>query len=290
MKPVTTILSFLVATILATAIVPEQAYAQSKASDFFKNPSRERDLLKSLFDKYNRPSEKEKQEKQKKKKNALTLSGEAGVLITTGNTKTSMIKLAFESSQETTQWSNRYEGQFLERKSTFRNNNENGTIDTTRIEISGQFDYKLVEPNNRLFAYLEYDDNEFNRLREQATMVVGWSQVAWTNESSEFRYSIGPGYSHVLQERNNTRIDEMIVRGTLFYNHIFKEGARFRQTLSAELGEQITKASTQSSITAKVFDKLALKFSVNLIYNDNVSLQDSVLSTQSSISMVYQFF
>ncbi len=147
-----------------------------------------------------------------------------------------------------------------------------------------------MQPNNRLFAYVEYDDNQFNRLRDQATLVLGWSQVAWEKENSEFRYSIGPGYSHLRQTRNNITIEEMIVRGTLYYNLQFGENARFRQTLSAELGEEISKTKSQSSITAKVFEKLALKFSINLIYNDNVASQDSILSTQASISMVYQFF
>jgi putative salt-induced outer membrane protein len=283
-KPLALTIPFLVILLLASASWTSPSFASDRASDFFKDPSRERDLLKSLFDKYNRPKAEINKDKP------FSLAGEAGVLITTGNTETSIIKLAFESNHETESWSNRYEGQFLERTNTLQRDSGNIEIDTRRLEVSAQFDYKLLEPNNRLFAYLEYDDNEFNRLREQATLVLGWSQVAWKSKSSEFRYSIGPGYSHFIQGRTDTRIEEMIVRGTLFYNYAFNEGTRFRQTFSAEVGEQIIKSRSQSSITAKIFDKLALKFSVNLIYNDNVSAQDSVLSTQSSISMVYQFF
>lgn len=278
------ITTYLLLLILASASWSTLSFAQEDASDFFKNPSSERNLIKSLFDKYKRIPNKDKKIKP------FSLSGEAGVLITSGNTETSIIKLAFESNHETENWSNRYESQFLERTNTFIEENQNIEIDTRRFEISAQLDYKLVEPNNRLFAYLEYDDNEFSRLREQATIVVGWSQVTWKDNASELRYSIGPGYSHFIQGRTNTRIEEMIVRGTLFYNYDFNEGTRFRQTISAELGQQIKKARSQSSVTAKLFDRLALKFSINLIYNDNVSVQDSALSTQSSISLVYQFF
>ncbi len=284
LKPFKKSIKLLQVFVLISAVLSHWSIAQERASDFFKNPSGERDLIRSLYDKYNRDNKQEKETKP------FSLAGEAGVLITSGNTETSIIKLAFESNHETDNWSNRYEAQFLERSNTFRGVDENNTVDTTRFEISGQFDYKLLEPNNRLFAYLEYDDNEFNRLRDQATVVLGWSQVAWQNDDSEFRYSIGPGYSHVVQDRTDTRIEEMIVRGTLFYNYVFSEGTRFRQTLSAELGQEISKARTQTSITAKIMDKLALKFSLNLVYNDSVSKQDSVLSTQSSVSMVYQFF
>ncbi|MDT0593525.1 DUF481 domain-containing protein [Glaciecola petra] len=258
--------------------------AQQKASDFFKNPSKEKNILTSLFDRKN------DNKKRKKDVKPFTLAGEAGLLTTTGNTETSIIKVAMESTHELKNWSNRYQSQFLQRTNTVIREGEKVDINTRRLEISAQLDYKLLKDSNRLFVYAEYDDNEFNRLRDQATLVLGWSQVMWQKDRSQFRYSIGPGYSHLLQDRTDTRIEEMIVRGTVYYNHIFRNDARFVQTVSAELGEVISKARTRSSLSAKVFDKLAMKFSVDLIYNDNVASQDSVLSTQTSVSMVYQFF
>lgn len=264
--------------------VPSLALAQDKASDFFRNLSKEKNLLDALYNKNRKSASKNAKLKP------FTLAGEAGLLSTSGNTDTSIVKLAFESNHEMTNWSNRYETQFLRRKNTVNANAGKTTVETTRIELSAQLDYKLVEPNNRLFAYVEYDDNQFNSLRDQATLVMGWSQVAWKEDKSEFRYSIGPGYSHIRQTGLNTRIEEMIVRGTLFYNLQFGKSSRFRQTLSAEVGEEITKARSQSSITSKVFDKLAMKFSFNLVFNESVAESDSELSTQTSISMVYQFF
>jgi putative salt-induced outer membrane protein len=263
--------------------------AHKKASEFFKNMSKEKNLIEALYNKH-----RDKKTNTPLRK-AFTLAGEAGLLSTSGNTDTSIVKLALESNHEMTNWSNRYELQFLRKTDIIRNKDrssgtQNGQIETTRVEVSAQFDYKLVQPNNRLFGYLEYDDNQFNRLRDQATVVMGWSHVLWKEENSEFRYSIGPGYSHLRQTRDNTTIKEMIVRGTMFYNLKLGKNARFRQTLSVERGEEITKAKSQSSITAKVFEKLAMKLSINLVFNDNVAIQDSSLSTQTSLSMVYQFF
>jgi putative salt-induced outer membrane protein YdiY len=255
--------------------------AQEKASDFFRNLSKEKNILSALYN---------KNRKSKKDTKPFTLSGEAGLLSTTGNTDTSIIKIAFEANHELKNWSNRYEAQFLERRNKIQRNGESLTDETSRIEISAQLDYKLVKPNNRLFAYLEYDDNQFNRLRDQATVVLGWSQVAWKDDTSDFRYSVGPGYSHLRQERSGRTIEEMIVRGTLQYNLKFGKETRFRQVFSAEMGEEISKARSQSSITAKIFEKLAMKLSVNLVFNDSVAQQDSQLSTQTSISMVYHFF
>jgi putative salt-induced outer membrane protein YdiY len=264
--------------------VPTFALAQDKASAFFKNLSKEKNLLDALYSKSRKKRHKDA------KFRPFTLSGEAGLLSTTGNTETSIAKVAVESNHEMTNWSNRYEMQLLRKNTVIKADSGNTKIETTRIELSAQLDYKLVEPNNRLFAYIEYDDNEFNFLRDQGTLVLGWSQVGWKEENSEFRYSIGPGYSHFRQTRSNIRVEEMIIRGTLFYNLKFGKNSRFRQTLSAELGEEITKAKLQSSITSKIFERLAMKFSVNIGFNESVDVEDSNLSTQTSISMVYQFF
>jgi len=275
---------FYIVLCLGILQMPAVVWAEDKASDFFRNLSKEKNLLDALY------SKNRKNPKKDAKLKPFTMAGEAGLLSTTGNTNTSIVKLAIESNHEMTNWSNRYETQFLQKNNSIRKDTGKVEIETTRFEVSAQMDYKLVEPNNRLFAYVEYDDNEFNHLRDQATVVFGWSQVMWKEDKSEFRYSIGPGYSHINQERNNRKIDETIVRGTLFYNLKFGDNARFRQTLSAEIGEEITKARSQSSVSAKIFEKLAMKFSVNLIFNDNVAERDSVLSTQTSISMIYQFF
>lgn len=279
-----------IAACLLILQVPNVVLAQDKASDFFKNLSGEKNLLDALYSKSREKAQKDATLKP------FTLAGEVGLLNTSGNTDTSIAKLAIESNHEMTNWSNRYETEFLRHSNTIREVTDNielesrrVEIETTRIEISAQFDYKLVDPHKRLFSYIEYDDNEFNNLRNQKTLVMGWSQVAWKEDKSEFRYSIGPGYSHIEQQRDDLTIEEMIVRGTVFYNLEFGSNARFRQTLSAELGEIITKARSQSSISANIFGKLAMKFSLNIVFNENVAQQDSQLSTQTSITMVYQF-
>jgi len=257
---------------------------QGKASDFFKNPSKEKDLLKSLFD---------SNDKKRRPDRPFSLDGELGVLKTTGNTDTSMIKLALDSTHEMKDWSNRYEGQFLQRNNKVNSDSAAGgtiTNKTTRFAISGQFDYKLTEDTNRLFAYFEYDDNQFNSLRDQIILVTGWSQVMWKEPTSEFRYSIGPGYSHFKQETNDALVESMIVRGTMLYGLRFSKHSRFRQEFSAEIGDHISKVRSQSSVTATVFKKLAMKLSFNIVLNESVADVDKVLSTQTSVSMVYQFF
>lgn len=257
--------------------------AQESVTDFFLDPSKEKDLLAALF---------ESDESQNELDKPFTLDAEAGVLLTSGNTESRLVKLAFDSSHELDKWSNRYEVNILERQNVLENEisgiDEN--ITTNRIEVSAQFDYKLSNPEHRLFGYLEFDDNQFNLLRNQMTVVAGWSQVLWQKEKSSLRYSIGPGYSSIEQERTSTTIDEFIARGSFAFHYAISEHARIYQSLSAELGDKTSTVRGQLSLTAKVFDKLAMKLGVEISFNDGIAEQENAYSTQTSISMVYHFF
>ena len=89
-------------------------------------------------------------------------------------------------------------------------------------------------------------------------------------------------------ERRVTK--EMIVRATANYDYDFENDAKFRQTLSAEVGQVNKRARSKTSISAKIFERLAMRFSFEMALDENVSAQVDSFSTQTSISMVYQFF
>jgi putative salt-induced outer membrane protein YdiY len=275
-------LALLVAS--ASSFAENKIDTQEKASDFFKNPSASRNLIKLLnttvSDDWSDTDEQGP---------SFDLDGEFGALVTTGNTSTRMLKLALDSKQELQSWSNQYFLQVLRRK-TELDDDDVQVLETNRIQVSAQFDYKLTHPNNRLFGYAEYDDNQFLRVRDQFTAVVGWSQLAWKKRHTEFRYSIGPGYTRSEQDDTGLKVREAIIRTTADYQYRFKNDARFRQTLSAEMGEVNTRARSKTSVSAKIFERLAMKFSFEMAVDENVSQEVDTFTTQTSISMVYQFF
>jgi len=268
----------------AFCMADSNARAEKKAADFFKNPSAKRSLIKLLnsspLDQW---SEKEEDFP------SLKLDAEFGVLVTTGNTSTQMLKLALDSQQELQEWSNRYFIQILQ-QDTELNDEDFQDLETNRLQMSAQLDHKLSTPTNRLFVYAEYDDNQFLRVRDQYTAVVGWSQLAWKKAHTEFRYSVGPGYTRSEQGDTELVTEEMIVRATANYDYDFENDAKFRQTLSAEVGQVNKRARSKTSISAKIFERLAMRFSFEMALDENVSAQVDSFSTQTSISMVYQFF
>ncbi|MFC4700255.1 YdiY family protein [Glaciecola siphonariae] len=280
------ILLTLMLCLLATSVNADMnARLQQKASDFFKNPSAKRNLIKLLN---THPTYSESDDETPDYP-SFDLEGEFGVLVTTGNTNTSMFKLALDADQELESWSNQYFVQFLQRNTEVDDDNI-ADLDTSRSQISTQFDYKLLNPKYRLFGFAEYDDNQFLQLRHQLTAVAGWSHLAWKREHTEFRYSFGPGWTRSEQEDTGFVLQEMIVRATANYAYRFENNARFRQSITAEMGEVNSKAKSLTSISAKIFERLAMKFSFEMSLDENVSRNVDNFTTQTSISMVYQFF
>lgn len=277
------LLSILLLALSVSAYADSSSRAQQKASDFFKKPSAKRNLLK-LLNNHPNPNADAPDDIP-----SFDLDGEFGVLVTTGNTNSSMLKLALEADHELESWSNVYFMQVLQRNIDV-DNQADDKIETSRMQAWAQFDYKLSNPKFRLFTYTEFDDNQFLRLRDQFTSVIGWSHLAWKKKHTEFRYSFGPGWARSEQDDTGLVTKETIIRATANYAYRFENDARFKQSISAEMGKVNTKARSQTSISAKIIERLAMKLSFEVILDENVSRNVDNFTTQTSISMVYQFF
>lgn len=243
------------------------------------------DILKKLY---------LKEKKIKQRPEGMSLSGEFGFLTANGNTNTTSFIAALSSEHEMQQWSNNYHSELIYKQ------NKTGTetvVTAQRFLINAQLDYKLPSKNNRLFIYAEYDDNRFNGYRYQGAIAAGWSSHAWKNKGSQFRYSVGPGYSYaereLLNQENQKSYDifkEMIIRASLDYKLSLSESAKFRQFVSTEAGQETNRSRSETTLTASIIESLAMKLSFVMIYNDGTLKRNEDLSTETTISLVYQFF
>jgi putative salt-induced outer membrane protein YdiY len=243
------------------------------------------DILKKLY---------LKEKKLKQKPEGISLSGEFGMLAATGNTNTTTFKAALTSEHEMRRWSNNYHSEIVYKQ----NKTDTDTIVTAqRLLVSAQLDYKLPSKNNRLFIYAEYDTDRFNGFRYQSAFAAGWSAHAWKNNDSQFRYSVGPGYAYsereIVDEETHKSYDilkEMIVRVSLDYRLSLSDSARLRQFVSTEAGQETNRSRSETTLTASIIQSLAMKLSFVVIYNDGTLKRNEDLSTETSVSLVYQFF
>ncbi|MGS2720771.1 DUF481 domain-containing protein [Paraglaciecola aestuariivivens] len=216
----------------------------------------------------------------------FSMDGEFGYIATTGNTETTSVKGKLSAHQELTQWSNDYIVEALYKKDEI-NNVEQTTAQ--KYFMSGQANYKLKNPDHRLFGFASYEDDKFSSYNYQATLAAGWSHKLWEDEKSKFNYSIGPGYAF-SETKDGEEQNGLIVRAALDYQWKISDNAQFKQLLSTEVGNDNTKSKSESSVSATITEGLSLKVSLILDHNSDVADTRENLDTQTAVTLVYSFF
>lgn len=224
--------------------------------------------------------------------NRFTLDGELGVIVASGNTNATSFKTSLKSEHETQSFVNQYWVEFLYKQSEVTADGQ--TVQQTtaqRFYSYLQSDYKINQENSRMFLYADYEDDRFNGYDYRSSIATGWSELVWKNEISNFRYSIGPGYSFVrLDSGAIDNSQGIIVRASAEYHYIWPTGAKLRQFVSTEAGEHNIKSRTETSLSANLFGSLALKLSFILQHNTNPADDAFSVNTESSVAVVYRFF
>jgi len=224
----------------------------------------------------------------------FTMDGELGFIFTSGNTETTSANAALNAKQELETWSNEFTFKALYKKDTVDG------VETTSADkkfASAQANYKLENPDHRLFGFASYEDDRFSEFDFQSTLAVGWNQKLWKDDTSSFEYSIGPGYS--FADRFVTDVDGnlttesengVVVRGAFAYAYSLSETAKFTQSFSTEVGSNNTKSRAESAVSAKIAGGLSMKVALKFDHNSDVTGDRDNLDTETSVNLVYTFF
>lgn len=221
----------------------------------------------------------------------FTMTGEFGLISTTGNTETTAFKGRLDAHQELRHWSNDYKLDALYKNETTEGSDGHDDTRTSAEKYFGsiQGNYKLNNPDHRLFSYASYEKDRFSSYEYQTTWALGWNHKMWDDDDSSFEYSLGPGYNWARTSEGEDR-DSPILRGSLDYLYHISETATFQQAFSTEIGEYNTRSKSESAITAKIADPLSLKFSVTMDHNTKVDHGVDELDTQTAVTLLYTFF
>jgi putative salt-induced outer membrane protein YdiY len=216
----------------------------------------------------------------------FSMDGEFGFIATTGNTETTSIKGKLSAHQELTQWSNDFTIEALYKKDEI---NDVEQTTAQKYFLSGQGNYKLENPDHRLFGFASYEDDKFSSFNYQATLAAGWSQKMWEDDASKLSYSVGPGYSFA-ETNDGEDQNGLIVRAALDYQWKISDTANFKQLVSTEVGSDNTKSKSETSVSAQISGGLSLKVSLILDHNSDVADGIDNLDTQTAVTLVYSFF
>ncbi len=221
----------------------------------------------------------------------FSMDGEFGFIVTTGNTETTSVSAGLSATQELEQWSNTYKITGLYKSDTVVNDDGEDEERTTaqKYFASAQGNYKLTNPDHRLFVFGSYEDDRFSNFNYQGTLAVGWNEILWNTEVSSFEYSVGPGYSFAETQEGES-FNSAILRGAIAYNWNISETAKFTQTVATEIGSDNTKSRAESALTAQIYGGLSMKVSFKLDHNTDVADGVDKLDTETAMTLVYTFF
>ena len=220
----------------------------------------------------------------------FTMDGEFGLIVTTGNTESTSATAGITAQQELENWSNDYQIKGLYKEETvIQDGEEVERTSAQKFFASAQGNYKLENPDHRLFAFSSYEDDRFSNFAYQATLAGGWSQKMWKTEKTAFEYSVGPGYSWA-ETQAGVDNDSFIVRGSAAFKWFISDTAKFTQTASTEVGSENTKSRAESALTATISGSLSMKVSLRLDHNSNVAEGVEKLDTETAVTLVYNFF
>lgn len=221
----------------------------------------------------------------------FTMDGEFGMIFTTGNTETTSVSAGLTAKQELQSWSNEYliKGLYKQDQVTNADGEDVDQTSAQKFFASAQGNYKLENPDHRIFVFSSYEDDRFSNFKYQATVAAGWNQKVWEDDKSSFDYSIGPGYSFAETQAGEDN-DSAILRGAFNYTWKISDTSKFTQSLSTEIGSDNTKSRAESALTAKISGSLSMKLSLKLDHNTDVAEGVDKLDTETAVTLVYSFF
>lgn len=224
-------------------------------------------------------------------KKDFTLEGGLGLIITTGNTETSTINASLVSHHELEKWSNDYNVEGLYKQETLPNaaGEDEERTSAQRFYASAQGNYKLENPNYRLFLFSSYLDDRLSNFDYQSTLAAGWNHKLWSNENSSFEYSIGPGYAYDKTQLG-VKQQGLIARASGIYNWKISDTAKFIQTLSTEVGADNTKSRSETILNASISGSLSMQVTIKMNHNSQVNEGVEKLDTETGVQLVYSFF
>ncbi|EWH11585.1 hypothetical protein DS2_03715 [Catenovulum agarivorans DS-2] len=224
---------------------------------------------------------------------------ELGIIVTSGNTETTSLKGKVAYKHELENWSNQYQLEALYKKDDLDIDTDGDNVADTKVSettaqkyfLSGQGDYKLNDEHSALFVFASYEDDKFSGYDYQSTIAAGYSDQLFGNDTSYFKYNIGPGYSFSKVD-SGEKAETAVLRLAAEYQYKFSANAKFTQKLSTEAALESgknTKTKSESAISANLMGSLSMKAAYTITHNSEVPATKENTDTTTSITFVYLF-
>ena len=220
--------------------------------------------------------------------------GQAGLLISQGNTEAKSANAALELTRTADAWKHAFNAAALYGKS--------GKVQSAeRWSIGWQSDRDITP---RLFGFgaLRYGRDKFSGFQYQATVSTGLGYKFIDTEPTKLTGRVGAGYRKFRPELitkdasgaviSRTRLDSVgdaVLTAGIDYDHAFNETTSLSNRFLVEAGSGNTLFTNNLALAVKMSDKLALSLGVNVQHNTKPPAGLKNRDVIETINLVYAF-
>lgn len=210
-----------------------------------------------------------------------------GGQMSTGNTNTNNITSNIHVDQNLETWRNHYSFESIRSQTDYENTSE-------IYRASLQSDYKFTD---KKFLYLreEAEKDLFSGYKYKTNISTGYGNRVWNQKDGSFlEASAGIGYRRNQIEEGteaNTFDSGAIGRFALKLTKKLSPSAVFRQSLTIQLDLEHLDTVTESvtSISASVWDNLALQLSYRVEHSSYIPSNGEKTDTETTVTLLYSF-
>jgi putative salt-induced outer membrane protein len=216
---------------------------------------------------------------------------EVGYVKTTGNTKESSGKGAFDITYRNDNWRNVARGDYFSSES-------DGSDTARRFLINNRTGFVFTE-RDYIWLSLTYEDDDFNGFEYTASGAIGYGRQLIKRDTMDWIFEIGPGYRFTETEDTKDEFgviiaegeeeDEAILRINTEYQWRITDTSKFEQLLSTEIGSDNTVSRSLSSLILNVVGRLNVKLSYEMNYTKEVPDDKDETDTITSVTLLYGF-
>ncbi|MEO8802794.1 MAG: DUF481 domain-containing protein [Rudaea sp.] len=232
-------------------------------------------------------------------------SGEAGLAIASGNTKSQNVNAKLDLKYNDDTWKDVFTFTAQRNKASVVNPDGSSRYDLTanRYEAAGSVGYKFDE-RSYIVGALRYEHDEFSPYDYQYVASIGYGYQVLKNASDELSFEVGPGYKVVqptsffvpntsppppLNEINPDSDSGVVLRGKMDYKHSFNATTAFVDTFVVEAGSGNKFMQNEAGVSVKMTSMLALKVAYQVRRNSQVEAGFKKTDTLLTTNLVYSF-
>jgi putative salt-induced outer membrane protein len=243
-------------------------------------------------------------------------SGEAGLSVASGNTKSQNLNAKLDFKFNDDQWKDDFYLLAQRNKSNVTiatvdaSTNPPTTVNVSkydltanRYEAGASFGYKLDE-RSYIVGAGRYEHDEFSPYDYQYTLSIGYGYQVLKNAIDELAFEVGPGYK-VVQPTSfllypvdpgspPVRVkpdsdSNVVARGKMEYKHSFSDAVSFSDVFVVEAGSGNTFFQNDAGLAVKMNSHLALKAGLQTRYNSDVLPGFKKTDELFTTNLVYNF-